>query len=43
MYSTAFQRIKPSYATAFAIVTALINYGLIILVRKTVEREVSIV
>ncbi len=43
MYSTAFQRIKPSYATAFAIVTALINYGLIILVRKTVEKEVSIV
>ncbi len=43
MYSTAFQRIKPSYATSIAIVTALINYGLIILVRKLVEREVSVV
>ena len=43
MYNTAFQRIKPSYATSIAIVTALINYGLIILVRKLVEREVSVV
>ncbi len=43
MYETAFQRIRPSYATAFAIVTALINYGLIIAVRKAVEREVSVV
>ena len=43
MYSTAFQRIKPSYATAVAIITALINFGVIILVRKLVEREVDIV
>ncbi len=43
MYSTAFQRIKPSYATAIAIVTALINFAVIVLVRKLVEREVEFV
>ncbi len=43
MYNTAFQRINPSYATAIAIITALINYSLVLLIRKLVEREVSIV
>ena len=41
MYTTAFQRINPSYATALAIVTALINFSLVLIVRKVVEREVS--
>ena len=43
MYNTAFRRINPSYATAVAIVTALINFGIIFIVRKTIEKEVSIV
>ncbi len=43
MYNTAFQRINPSYATALAIITALINYSLVLFIRKVIEREVSVV
>jgi len=43
MYATAFKRIDPSYATTVAVVTALLSYGLVTLIRKTFEREVSFV
>lgn len=42
MYTTAFQRMKPSYASTLAIATGLMSYGLVVLVRKLIEREVSL-
>lgn len=43
MYDTAFKRIDPSYATTVAIVTALVSYGIVMLIRKLFEKEVSFV
>ncbi|MCX7654620.1 MAG: sugar ABC transporter permease [Fervidobacterium sp.] len=43
MYDTAFKRIDPSYATTVAIVTALVSYGLVMLIRKIFEKEVVFV
>jgi len=43
MYDTAFKRIDPSYATTVAIVTALVSYLLVMLIRKFFEKEVSFV
>lgn len=37
------KRIDPSYATTITIVTALLSYGLVTLIRKVFEREVSFV
>ena len=41
IYSNAFQKLNPGYASALAIVTALISFGCVILTRKLIEREVS--
>lgn len=41
MYDTAFRRINPSYATTVAIVTAFMSYGIVMLIRRIFEREVS--
>ncbi|AFG35773.1 MAG: sugar ABC transporter permease [Fervidobacterium sp.] len=43
MYDTAFKRIDPSYATTVAIVTALVSYALVMLIRKFFEKEVVFV
>ncbi|MFN4223188.1 MAG: carbohydrate ABC transporter permease [Fervidobacterium nodosum] len=43
MYDTAFKRIDPSYATTVAIITALVSYGLVMLIRKLFEKEVVFV
>lgn len=43
MYDTAFKRINPSYATTVAIVTALVSYAIVMLIRKFFEKEVSFV
>lgn len=43
MYDTAFKRINPSYATTIAIVTATMSYGLVTLIRKLFEKEVTFV
>lgn len=43
MYDTAFKRIDPSYATTIALFTAFISYGLVLLLRKFFEKEVSFV
>ncbi|ODN30142.1 carbohydrate ABC transporter permease [Fervidobacterium thailandense] len=43
MYDTAFKRINPSYATTIAIVTAAMSYGLVMLIRKLFEKEVTFV
>jgi len=43
IYTTAFQKINPGYASSLAIVVALLSYGCVILTRKLVEREVEIV
>jgi len=43
MYNTAFQRINPSYATTIAIMTALINFSIVIFIRKVIEKEVTVV
>ena len=43
MYNTAFQRINPSYATTIAVMTALINFSIVIFIRKVIEKEVTIV
>nr|WP_082128486.1 sugar ABC transporter permease [Kosmotoga pacifica] len=41
IYTNAFQKLNPGYASALAIVTALISFGCVILTRKLIEREVS--
>ncbi len=41
MYDTAFRRINPSYATVIALVTALISFGLVMLIKRLFEKEVS--
>lgn len=43
MYDTAFKRINPSYATTVAVVTAMMSYGLVMLIRRLFEKEVSFV
>ncbi|MDI3473476.1 MAG: multiple sugar transport system permease protein [Thermotogaceae bacterium] len=43
IYTTAFQRMNPSYAAALAIITGALSYGCVILVRKLVEREVNLI
>jgi multiple sugar transport system permease protein len=43
IYTTAFQKINPGYASTLAIVVALLSYGCVLLTRKLVEREVEIV
>ncbi|MGC9321721.1 carbohydrate ABC transporter permease [Mesotoga sp.] len=43
IYTTAFQKINPGYASSLAIVVALLSYGCVILTRKLVERDVEIV
>ncbi|MEN3043006.1 MAG: sugar ABC transporter permease [Fervidobacterium sp.] len=43
MYDTAFKRIDPSYATTVAIITALVSYGIVMLIRKIFEKEVVFV
>ncbi|HPI16292.1 MAG TPA: sugar ABC transporter permease [Mesotoga sp.] len=42
IYSTAFQKINPGYASSLAIVVALLSYGCVLLTRKLVEREVEL-
>jgi multiple sugar transport system permease protein len=42
MYETAFQRLQPGHAAVMAIVTALVSYAVIRLVRKLFEREVTL-
>ncbi len=42
IYSTAFQKINPGYASSLAIVVALLSYGCVLLTRKLVEREVDL-
>lgn len=41
IYTTAFQKFKPGYASTLAIITALISFGCVILTRKLIEREVE--
>lgn len=41
MYDTAFRRINPSYATVVALVTALISFGFVMLIKRLFEKEVS--
>lgn len=41
IYTNAFQKLNPGYASSLAIVTALISFGCVILTRKLIEREVS--
>lgn len=43
IYTTAFQKINPGYASTLAIVVALLSYGCVLLTRKLIEREVEIV
>lgn len=43
MITTAFQRMDPTYAATMAVFVAIISFGLILLVRKTIEREVDLV
>jgi multiple sugar transport system permease protein len=43
IYTTAFQRMDPSYAASLAVITGLLSYGCVLLVRFLVEREVSLV
>lgn len=42
MYETAFQRLRPGHAAVMAILTALVSYAVIQLVRRLLEREVKI-
>jgi multiple sugar transport system permease protein len=42
IYTTAFQKINPGYASSLAIVVALLSFGCVILTRKLVEREVEL-
>lgn len=42
MYETAFQRLQPGHAAMMAIITALISYGAIRLLRKLFERPVKL-
>lgn len=42
MYETAFQRLRPGHAAVMAILTALVSYAVIRLVRRLLEREVKI-
>lgn len=42
IYTTAFQKMNPGYASALAIITALISFGFVILTRKLVEKEVAL-
>lgn len=41
IYTTAFQKLNPGYASALAIITALMSFGCVILTRKLIEREVE--
>jgi len=41
IYTTAFQKFKPGYASTLAIITALISFGCVVLTRKLIEREVE--
>lgn len=43
MITTAFQRMDPTYAATMAVFVAIISFGLILVVRKTIEREVDLV
>ncbi|QTA38207.1 sugar ABC transporter permease [Thermosipho ferrireducens] len=43
IYTTAFQRMNPSYAASLAVITGLLSYGCVMLVRWLVEKEVNIV
>lgn len=43
IYETSFRKLQPGYASVVAIMTALISFGCIILVRKLMEREVNYV
>ncbi len=43
IYTTAFQRLDPGYASSLAMVTALLTFGCVILTRKLIEREVGFV
>lgn len=42
MYETAFQRLQPGHAAMMAILTALVSYAVIQVVRRLFEREVKI-
>jgi len=41
IYETSFRKLQPGYASVVAIMTALISFGCVILVRKFMEREVN--
>jgi len=41
IYTTAFQKLDPGYASTLAIVAALMSFGCVILTRKLIEREVE--
>ena len=43
IYTTAFQRLDPGYASTLAMATALLTFGCVFLTRKLIEREVSFV
>jgi len=43
IYTTAFQKLNPGYASALAIITALMSFGCVILTRKLIEKEVAYV
>lgn len=42
MYDTAFRRINPSYATVVALVTALISFGFVMVIKRLFEKEVTL-
>lgn len=42
MYETAFQRLQPGHAAMMAIITAVVSYAVIQLLRKLFERDVKI-
>jgi multiple sugar transport system permease protein len=43
MITTAFQRMDPTYAATMAVFVAMISFGMIWVIRKTMEREVDLV
>jgi len=43
MITTAFQRMDPTYAATMAVFVAIISFGMIWVIRKTMEREVDLV